>query len=85
MKKRSNLLAGMSSDDWREANEVSKQTRGISELTFGDVFENEECSISEALEQSLKEVQLMREGKMDKRNVRDFMDQMRKEDEDDYA
>lgn len=42
----------------------------------------EDYSLSEALEQSLKEVQLMREGKMEKRSVRDFMDQMRKENED---
>ena len=44
---------------------------------------DEEYSLSKALEQSLKEVQLMREGKLEKRNIHDFMDQMRKESDED--
>ena len=35
-----NKFANMSKKDWQEANEQSKKTRGISGLTYKDIFNN---------------------------------------------
>jgi len=33
-----NKFANMSKKDWKEANEQSKKTRGVSRLTYEDIF-----------------------------------------------
>jgi hypothetical protein len=41
--------------------------------------EKRPCTVAESLKQSLKEMNLIREGKMPKRNLDDFLDQLEKE------
>lgn len=36
--RRTNKMANMTKEDWQEANEVSKRSKGISRLTFEDIF-----------------------------------------------
>ncbi len=37
------------------------------------------CTVKESLEQSLKEMKLMREGKLPKRNLGDFLEELKNE------
>lgn len=71
----------MSKDTFDEMIKAGEEFKEALELSDGDVYEllkrdnNEEryCTVAESLEQSLKEMQLIREGKLPKKTWKECM------------
>ncbi len=62
-----------------KANEEKRKIKGDGKMENTIEKEERPCTITESLKQSLKEMKLIRQGKMEERNLDNFLKQLEKE------